>query len=96
MATFLVFLKVASSARSLSFQPALPNVLRQAFDERSLLFLGHGLAELAVEELIRHAAGPTRAWKSWAVQHPASHAEYWASTSPSSTPGSPRVARSTS
>ncbi len=58
---------------------ALPQVLRQALEERSLLFLGHGLTELAVEELVRHAAGPSRAWKSWAVQHPASRADYWAS-----------------
>lgn len=56
----------------------LPAVVRRAISDRSLLFLGHGLTELDVEELIRVCAGPQRTSKSWAIQWPRAHADYWA------------------
>ena len=39
--------------------------------QRSLLFLGHGLAEPDVERLVRLSHGDARETKSWAVQIPA-------------------------
>ena len=56
----------------------LPAVVRRAISDRSLLFLGHGLTELDVEELIRFCAGPQRTTKSWAIQWPRANADYWA------------------
>lgn len=56
----------------------LPAVVRRAIADRSLLFLGHGLTELDVEELIRFCAGPQRTSKSWAIQWPRAHPDYWA------------------
>jgi hypothetical protein len=57
---------------------ALPEVVCRAIADRSLLFLGHGLNELDVEELVRFSSGPTRIMRSWAIQHPARNADYWA------------------
>jgi hypothetical protein len=48
---------------------ALPLYVRNALQERSLLFLGHGLAEPDVQALIRHSASEDRTIKSWAIQH---------------------------
>lgn len=56
----------------------LPAVVRRAISDRSLLFLGHGLMELDVEELIRVCAGPQRTTKSWAIQWPRANTDYWA------------------
>jgi hypothetical protein len=56
----------------------LPAVVRRAISDRSLLFLGHGLTELDVEELIRFCAGPQRTTKSWAIQWPRANPDYWA------------------
>jgi hypothetical protein len=48
----------------------MPHYLRTALLRRSLLFLGHGLAESDVHALIKYSAPPDRAVKSWAVQLP--------------------------
>jgi hypothetical protein len=56
----------------------LPAIVRRAISDRSLLFLGHGLTELDVEELIRFCAGPQRTTKSWAIQWPRANSDYWA------------------
>jgi hypothetical protein len=47
---------------------ALPTVLRRTLRERSLLFLGHGLREPDVNEIIRFAAPGDGSISSWAVQ----------------------------
>jgi hypothetical protein len=66
---------------------ALPFHLRAALREKSLLFLGHGLAEPDVHALIKYSAQQDRTVKSWAIQLPPSdpewrrawqeRAEYW-------------------
>ena len=57
---------------------ALPAALRSELQHRSLLFLGHGLREPDVENIIRYAAGSDRTLRSWAIQYPAQQVEYWA------------------
>jgi hypothetical protein len=47
---------------------ALPDVVRRALWKRSLLFLGHGLAEPDVSAIIRYAAPGDGTSTSWAVQ----------------------------
>jgi hypothetical protein len=47
---------------------ALPAYLRAALQEKSLLFLGHGLAEPDVHTLIKYSAQQDRTIKSWAIQ----------------------------
>jgi hypothetical protein len=49
----------------------LPAALQSALRKHSLLFLGHGLAELDVERLVRFSHGESLRPKSWAVQSPA-------------------------
>jgi hypothetical protein len=65
----------------------LPAYLRVALREKSLLFLGHGLAEPDVHALIKYSAQGDRTIKSWAIQLPPSdplwrhsweeRVEYW-------------------
>jgi hypothetical protein len=55
---------------------ALPLYLRAALREKSLLFLGHGLAEPDVHELIKYSAPEKRTLKSWAIQLPPSDPEW--------------------
>ena len=55
---------------------ALPFHLRAAFREKSLLFLGHGLAEPDVQALIKYSAQKDRTVKSWAIQLPPSDPEW--------------------
>ncbi len=58
----------------------LPAFLLSALRQRSLLFLGHGLAEPDVERLVRLSHGDARETKSWAVQIPGrapGWVEYW-------------------
>lgn len=49
----------------------LPAALQSTLRKHSLLFLGHGLAELDVERLVRFSHGESLRPKSWAVQYPA-------------------------
>jgi hypothetical protein len=46
----------------------LPRFLQTELQSRSLLFLGHGLAEPDVQSLIEYAAGNDRKLRSWAIQ----------------------------
>jgi SIR2-like domain len=56
----------------------LPAVIREHMREKSMLFIGHGMAEPDVREFARYAKKERGPRKSWAIQWPEKRDEaYW-------------------